>query len=79
MSTQSLNLAYQYSILIPCFCQASRMYEDNIQPPKVKCLNYDNTITGEIIERRYELDDDHREHIKTVIHCSKCKRYNEKY
>jgi len=67
-----MKLKYLYSVLSPCYCQASRMFMDNIKPPKIKINNIQDIVCGEIIEKRYEVDDLQREHIKHINHCNVC-------
>jgi hypothetical protein len=64
---------YQYSIILPCYCQANRMFIEGITPPKIKLNLPINSVCGDIIERRHETDKIGREHIKTIYHCLRCK------
>jgi hypothetical protein len=48
------------------------MFMDNIKPPKIKINNIQDIVCGEIIEKRYEVDDLQREHIKHINHCNVC-------
>lgn len=64
---------YQYSTILPCYCQAKRMFDKNITPTKVKFINDKNNITGEIIETRYNVDEHNREHLLSINHCNVCK------
>jgi hypothetical protein len=67
-----MKLEYQYSILIPCFCQASRMLQQNIEIQKVKIDNTHGLVAGEVIEKRHELDENNYEHVQTIHHCQVC-------
>jgi hypothetical protein len=67
-------LTYQYSIITPCYCKASKMFSKNIEIQKIKMDNSSNNITGCIIERRFEKDEHDREHIKSINHCPDCNR-----
>lgn len=64
---------YQYSLVLPCFCHAKKLYEKNIKPKAIKVNNKDNTITGCHIEKLYYIDELAREHVKSINHCQNCK------
>lgn len=69
-----LNLKYIHSILTPCYCQAMRLIDEGKEIPKITINNANNKVSGEIIERRVELDKINRKHEKIINHCDKCRR-----
>jgi hypothetical protein len=69
-----MQLTYLYSMIYPCYCQASKMFSENKTITPIKINNYNHIIAGCVMEKRYEKDEYDREHIKTVFHCDKCNR-----
>lgn len=69
-----MHLTYLYSVIMPCYCKASKMYSKNMEPQKIKVDNSKQNISGCIIERRFEKDENDREHIKSINHCPNCNR-----
>ena len=67
-----LGLTYLYSILLPCYCQAERILEEGGELSSVKIQNPKKLISGNIIEKRYEADQNGITHIETVLHCDDC-------
>lgn len=59
-------------MIVPCYCQAAKMVNKGIEIKAVKIENPNNTLAGCIIERRHELDELGRWHIKSVVHCDRC-------
>jgi hypothetical protein len=69
-------LSYSHSIILPCYCQAHKILSKGVkldELPKIRCDNSDKTLNGKIIEKVFNYDEDGYEHVKTVIHCLKCK------
>ena len=74
-----MQLTYQHSIILPCYCQASKMYNENKKITPIRLDNRNNLVSGHVIEKRVDLDEYDREHIKTINHCVDCKRNIEEF
>jgi hypothetical protein len=63
---------YQYSTITPCYCEITKLINEGKDFFLIKVDNENNAITGKIIEKRYELDQNNNEHIKKINHCYNC-------
>ena len=63
-----MKLTYIYSDVYDCFCKMNA-YSDF---KAVMIANETSKDLGCKIEKRFEYDEEGREHVKTVYHCRKC-------
>lgn len=63
-----MKLKYLHSKFIPCYCN----WTPDFEPTYAENSDESLSLPG-MIEKRYEVDQNMREHIKTVFHCKRCK------